>query len=65
MNITLPEDLAKKLGERVTLSKEFPSVEAYVVYVLEEVLKQTADPAYTKAQEDAVKERLENLGYLE
>jgi hypothetical protein len=64
MQITLPDDLGKKLEERVAQSNEFPSVEAYVQYVLGEVLKQT-EATYTADQEAAVKERLENLGYLE
>ncbi len=64
MQITLSNELTKKLEERVAQSSEFPSVEAYVQYVLEEVLKQT-ETTYTKDQEAAVKERLENLGYLE
>lgn len=65
MQITLPDDLAKKLTERINASNEFSSLDAYVCYILEEVLKQTDTATYTKAQEDAVKERLENLGYLE
>lgn len=64
MQITLPDELGKKLEDRVTQSGEFASVDAYVKYVLEEVLKQT-EATYTKDQENAVKERLENLGYLE
>ncbi|MFH1426561.1 MAG: CopG family transcriptional regulator [Candidatus Kerfeldbacteria bacterium] len=70
MQINLNDDLTKKLEERVNASDEFDSVEAYVNYVLEEVIKQTgnepaAEPTYTKEQEEAVKKRLEDLGYLD
>jgi Arc/MetJ-type ribon-helix-helix transcriptional regulator len=67
MQITLPDELAKKLESRVAESQEFSSVDAYVCYVLEEVLKQTGgnNDAYTKEQEAEVKERLSNLGYLD
>lgn len=68
MNITLPETLAKQLEERVKGSGEFQSVEQYVCYILEEVLKQTANDTatgYTQAQEADVKKRLEDLGYLD
>lgn len=70
MQIHLSDDLVKKLEKRVQASKEFNSVEAYVNYVLEEVINQTAsesksDTAYSKDQESAVKQRLEDLGYLD
>jgi Arc/MetJ-type ribon-helix-helix transcriptional regulator len=75
MHISLTDEIAKKLEARVQASKEFTSVEAYVNYVLGEVIKQTeaaeSAPAaadsgtYSKDQEDAVKQRLEDLGYLD
>lgn len=75
MNINLSEEVAKQLEEHVKASKEFTTVEEYVNYVLTEVLKQTAAPAaakqaenseaYTKTEEDEVKKRLADLGYLD
>lgn len=75
MQITLSNELARKLEERVSASDEFDSVEAYANYVLDEVVKQTqqpeagpegsGEPTYTKEQEEAVKKRLEDLGYLD
>ncbi len=70
MNITIHPDLATQLEAHVKQSGEFPSVEAYVNYVLTEVLKQTANApqeagAYTAEQEADVKKRLEDLGYLD
>ncbi|MFC1598229.1 CopG family transcriptional regulator [Patescibacteria group bacterium] len=72
MQINITDELTKKLEERVNASDEFDSVEKYVNYVLEEVIKQTAgdageasDETYSKEQEAAVKQRLEDLGYLD
>lgn len=71
MNINLPESLASQLQQRVDASSEFQHVEEYVVYVLSEVLKQTADDSAQAPQEsedekaEQVKERLKSLGYLD
>ncbi|PIW36761.1 MAG: hypothetical protein COW24_03690 [Candidatus Kerfeldbacteria bacterium CG15_BIG_FIL_POST_REV_8_21_14_020_45_12] len=75
MQISLPDDLVKQLESRVSASTEFSTIEEYAIYVLTEVLKQTDDSStknstdsddnYTKDQEDAVKDRLESLGYLD
>lgn len=66
MNISLSGEIAKQLEERVAQSSEFTSVQAYVEYVLGEVLKQTGGAtAYNKPQEQAVKQRLQDLGYLD
>lgn len=74
MQININDDITKKIEERVQGSNEFTSVEAYVNYVLEEVIKQTGgdsgkgsgnDSGYNKAQEEEVKNRLESLGYLD
>lgn len=74
MQLNINDEIAKKLEERVKQSQEFSSVEHYVNYILEEVIKQTSgsaqtaasnDDAYTKDQEQEVKKRLEDLGYLD
>lgn len=69
MQITLQSDLVSQLQARVDESKEFSTVEEYVNYVLTEVIKQTGADSqgdnYTKSEEDAVKDRLESLGYLD
>lgn len=71
MNIIINDDIAKHLEERVKQSQEFTSVDQYVNYILEEVIKQTATVAsapeetYTNEQELEVKKRLEDLGYLD
>ncbi len=69
MQVNINDELSKKLQQRVDASDEFDSVETYVQYVLDEVIKQTAEPeqeqTYSKEQEEAVKQRLEDLGYLD
>ncbi len=68
MHINISDELSRKLENRVKTSNEFKTVEEYVEYVLAEVLKQTEGPAeevYDKKQEDSVKQRLEDLGYLD
>ncbi|HLD21937.1 MAG TPA: CopG family transcriptional regulator [Patescibacteria group bacterium] len=68
MNITISNDLGKKLQERIHASKEFSSVDQYIEYILTEVLKQTQNEdqqPYTKEQEDEVKQRLSDLGYMD
>jgi len=68
MHINISDELSHKLENRVKTSNEFKTVEEYVEYVLAEVLKQTEGPAeevYDKKQEDSVKQRLEDLGYLD
>lgn len=67
MQLTLRDEIATQLKARVQQSQEFVSVEEYVNYILEEVLKQTSGTkdAYTKDQEQEVKKRLEDLGYLD
>lgn len=67
MQIHINDELAAKLEARVSAAEEFETVEAYVNYVLDEVIKQTAteDEAFSKDGEAEVKQRLEDLGYLD
>jgi hypothetical protein len=67
MDITIHDNIAAKLEKRVAETNDFDSVQAYVNYVLEEVIKQTGgnDDAFNKDEEAEVKQRLEDLGYLD
>lgn len=73
MNLTLNDQLSAKLEAIVKDSAEFSDVSAYVTYILEQVVakkaqtkEQSAAPAgYSKADEDKIRERLKNLGYLD
>jgi len=65
-SVLLPAELYEKIGERVK-STGFDSVDEYVIFVLEEVLKddEEGDQAMSKEEEEEVKKRLKALGYLE
>ena len=71
MKIDIPEDLAKKLQKRVDSTDEFDSVEAYVSYILKQVVERLENeskeekPAFSEEDEEKVKERLRSLGYLD
>lgn len=66
--VLLPAELYGRIEERVRAT-EFESVEEYVTYVMEEILREdegeTEEPAFSEAEEEEVKKRLRALGYLE
>jgi Arc/MetJ-type ribon-helix-helix transcriptional regulator len=64
--VKIPFELYKKIEERVKVT-EFESVEEYVTFVLEEVVKEeegTQEYGLSEEDEEKVKERLRGLGYL-
>ncbi len=59
----LYDDIEKRVGD-----SEFGTVDEYVIFVLEEVLKEEGgeeDRAFSEEEEAEVKKRLKALGYLE
>ena len=70
VSIKIPKDLYAKVENRVKMSnEEFKSVEDYVVFLLTEVVSEGDAPssdgnAYTKEEEEEIKGRLKNLGYI-
>ena len=72
-SIQLSDQLMTNLEQIVKDSKEFNDVSAYVSYNLEQVVakKQKTAPTpavpatYSKEDEDKIRERLKNLGYLD
>jgi hypothetical protein len=67
--VFLPTDLYGRIEERVCAT-DFRSVEEYVTFVLEEVLKgeeecDEEEPTFSEEEEEEVKKRLRALGYLE
>ena len=65
-SVSLSGDLDDRIAERVKVTG-FGSVDEYVTFVLEEVIKDEEDEnklAYTKEEEQEVKRRLKSLGYL-
>jgi len=66
--ISIPTPLANKIKERIK-NTGFNSLSSYVVYVLREVISNVEDDeqetAFSKDDEEKVKERLRALGYLD
>ena len=64
--VSIPTPLFKKIEERIK-GTGFTSVSSYVTYVLREIIAEdeTEEEAFSKEDEERVKERLRALGYLE
>ena len=65
--VFLTAPLYGRIEERVHAT-EFNSVEGYVTYVMEEILREVdseEEPTFSEAEEGEVKNRLRALGYLE
>ena len=65
--VFLSAELYGRIEERVKTTG-FGSVDEYVIFVLEEVLKEEgeeAERAFSKEEEEEVKKRLRALGYLD
>jgi Arc/MetJ-type ribon-helix-helix transcriptional regulator len=62
--VFLPDDLYERIGQRVN-GTEFKSVDEYVIFVLEEVLKDEDEQALSEEEEEEIKRGLKSLGYLE
>ena len=66
--IQIPAEIFEQIQQRVT-GTEFSSVEEYVTFVLEEVLKDEdedeSETPFTAEDEEEVKKRLRALGYLD
>ena len=64
--VFLSSELYNKIEERVR-ETGFGSVDEYVTFVLEEVLKEEGEgeAAFSKEEEEEVKKRLRALGYLD
>jgi Arc/MetJ-type ribon-helix-helix transcriptional regulator len=62
--VFLPTELYSKIEERVKAT-DFGSVDEYVQFVLEEVVKEEEEErAFSEDEEKEVKKRLKDLGYL-
>ena len=66
--ISIPTPLAEKIKKRIE-GTGFNSLSSYVTYVLREVIsnieEEEQDEAFSKEDEEKVKERLRALGYLD
>ncbi len=65
-DVAIPTSLYKKIEEKIK-GTEFPSVASYVAKVLDDNLTKVQDSkdAFTKEEEEKVKERLKALGYID
>ena len=65
--ISIPTPLAEKIKKRIK-GTGFNSLSSYVTYVLREVIsgsEEESDEAFSKEDEEKVKDRLRALGYLD
>jgi len=65
--ISIPMPLAEKIKKRIK-GTGFTSLSSYVTYVLREVIsgsEEKSDEAFSKEDEEKVKDRLRALGYLD
>ena len=65
--VELPAEVVERVDARLPRT-EFDSADAYVAYVLEEVLARVeseTDDDFATADEAQVRDRLESLGYLD
>jgi len=63
--IHIPKRLYDKILEEVKKSQgEFKSVDEYVQFVLEELLREEEEYTYTPEEEEEIKKRLRALGYI-
>lgn len=60
VSIKIPKDLYTKLEEKIN-DTIFQDVESYIHFILNEVIEESV---YTKEEEEEIKERLKNLGYI-
>ncbi|KYK25248.1 hypothetical protein AYK26_02085 [Euryarchaeota archaeon SM23-78] len=72
--VTIKKEILKKLEKRAKESGSFKNVDEYINYILKQVVdklekekkeKKKQKPAYSKKDEEKVKQRLRSLGYLD
>lgn len=68
MDITIPEDLVKKLEQKIEQT-DFKSVQDYVMYILNQLVSKNdealkEETTYSEEDEEALKKKLGELGYL-
>ena len=66
--ISIPTPLAEKIKKQIE-GTGFNSLSSYVTYILRQVVssieKDERDRGFTKEDEEKIKERLRNLGYID
>jgi len=66
VTVRIPKNLYEEISKRVKESEgEFKDVEEYVTFVLNEVVREDDEEnVYTPEEEEEIKKRLKQLGYL-
>ena len=66
IDVAIPASMFKKIEEKIQ-GTEFPSVASYVAKVLDDNLakEEGAKDAFSKEDEEKVKDRLKALGYID
>ena len=67
ITVSIPRQLAEKIKKRIE-GTSFTSISSYVTYVMNEVLSEMDtdnQQAFTKEDEERIKQRLRSLGYLD
>ena len=67
--VSIPKPLVEKIKERMK-GTGFSSVSSYVTYILRQVIssieeEERSKQAFTKEEEEKVKQRLRDLGYID
>ena len=64
--VYIPRKLYERIKREIESTGGFESVDEYVTFVLEELLsgEEHGEEAYSKEEEELIKERLRSLGYL-
>lgn len=62
--VSIPKPLAEKIKKRIK-GTGFNSISSYVTYVLRQIISSESKEAFSKDDEEQVKQRLRSLGYLE
>ncbi len=67
--VSIPKPLIQKVKERM-VGTGFSSVSSYVTYILRQVISsieedERSKQAFTKEEEEKVKQRLRDLGYID
>ncbi len=62
--LVIPEETARRLEERLR-SSAFPTLDAFVAYVLARLLARTDGTPFSEEDERRLKDQLRSLGYID
>jgi len=64
VEIKILKQYYEEIQKIIKTNSQFSTVSDYVNYVLKEILHKENDEGYSKEEEELIKKRLEDLGYL-